>query len=254
MENTLSLLGTKLYEDGLHRGFLIKWKTIEPLCKKWSRNRNVDNERVKEMIEYYEGGGYIPRIIHLAELEAEGLACYDGNHRREVFSQVDADFACVVDIMFGANQTQVYDAFNNINKSVQLPAIYIETGVDDIRDEIVDLVRLYEVNYKSFISPSARCHSPNFNRDNFVDNIYAIYKMLNNANGQTHPRLLKDVYGIAHIKVILEKLNDEYANERICKPHSYYKKNAIDKCKKYGLWLFIEHTIPFEHVEKAVVL
>lgn len=86
MENTLSLLGTKLYEDGLHKCFLIKWKAIEPLCKKWSRNRNVDNERVKEMMEYYKAGGYIPRIIHLAELEAEGLACYDGNHRREVFS------------------------------------------------------------------------------------------------------------------------------------------------------------------------
>jgi hypothetical protein len=115
---------------------------------------------------------------------------------------------CVVDIMFDASQNSVYKAFNNINKSVQLPAIYIEESNDenDVKAQIVKLVREYETKYKPFLSTSARCHAPHFNRDTLTDNIYSIYKSFCNA------------VSIEQIGKLLIRLNAEYAHGRMCRP------------------------------------
>jgi hypothetical protein len=63
MEHVIhTLLGSKnkIYHDNNHHGYLIKWRLISPLCKKWSRNRDADLTRVDEMIRYHKSGGYIP--------------------------------------------------------------------------------------------------------------------------------------------------------------------------------------------------
>lgn len=244
MEAVFNSLGNLIYNIHGHYGFIIKWKLISPLCKKWSRNREPDMERVKEMIDFYNKGGYIPRMIHLAEIEEEGIVCYDGNHRKEVFNLCnDEEIMCVVDVLFNSTQNNVYKAFNNINKSVQLPAIYIEEQNDDnidssVKNEIVNLVRSYETKYKAFLSTSSRCHSPNFNRDTFTDNIYNIYKSFGCA------------ISVSQIGNLLSLLNIEYSKGKMCSSHSYHKQQVIDKCKKYNMWLFIEKTIPFEHIDR----
>jgi hypothetical protein len=240
MEAIFDSLGQSIYKINGHKGYMIQWKLIAPFCKKWSRNRDPDMERVKEMVEFHHKGGYIPRMIHLAEIKDEGIVCYDGNHRKEVFNICnDEAIMCVIDVMFGATQNDVYKAFNNINKSVQLPAIYVEEGNDDnnVKAEIVKLVKEYETKHKPFLSTSARCHAPHFNRDTFTDNIYNIYKSFSNA------------VSIEQIGKALIKLNNEYAHGRLCRPHSVYKQSLLDKCKKQNMWLFIEKTIPFEHVD-----
>lgn len=243
MEAIFDSLGQSIYNFNGHKGYMIQWKLIAPFCKKWSRNRDPDIERVNEMVEYYHKGGYIPRMIHLAELKNDGIVCYDGNHRKEVFNICNDEVVmCVVDMMFGATQNDVYKAFNNINKSVQLPAIYIEepSGENDIKAEVVILVKEYETKYKPFLSTSARCHAPHFNRDTFTDNIYNIYKSLGS------------VISIEQIGKSLQLLNNEYAHGRMCRPHSVYKQSILDKCKRHNMWLFIERTIPFEHIEKLI--
>ena len=66
--------------------------------------------RVVDMYEHYKVGGYIPKLIHLAELEGEGLVCYDGNHRREVMKLLGNDgydVDCIVDIMFNTTKDDV---------------------------------------------------------------------------------------------------------------------------------------------------
>jgi hypothetical protein len=242
MDAIFDSLGQPIYNINGHNGYMIQWKLIAPFCKKWSRNRDPDMERVKEMVEHHHKGGYIPRMIHLAEVKDEGMVCYDGNHRKEVFNICnDETVMCIIDVIFGATQNDVYKAFNNINKSVQLPAIYVEeTDDDNIKAKIVKLVKEYEVKYKPFLSTSSRCHAPNFNRDVFTDNIYHIYKSFGN------------LVGIEQIGKLLEKLNDEYAHGRLCRPHPAYKKLLLEKCKKHNMWLFIEKTIPFEHVERVL--
>jgi hypothetical protein len=218
MEAIFDSLGQKIYVTNSHNGYLIQWKLIAPFCKKWSRNRDADQERIKEMIDHHQKGGYIPRMIHLAELSDEGTVCYDGNHRKEVFNSFcnDESIMCIVDIMFATTQKEVYKAFNNINKSVQLPAIYIEEEHNNthVKDEILALVKHYESTYKALLSPSARCHAPHFNRDVFTENIYNIWKSLG-----CH-------MSIVELGVMLDKLNDEYANGRLCRPHSLYKASV----------------------------
>jgi len=203
-----------------------------PLWKKWSKNREPDQERVEEMVAH---GGYIPRFIHLAELADEGLVCYDGNHRREVLKRIAAG-VCLVDIMFGASHEDVYDAFVRINRGVEVPEIYMDDG-DNILQDVTALVKTYETRFKPFVSASSKCHAPNFNRDVLTENITKIYRYL---QGQKTVREIGD---------LLDRLNIEYSR----KNHGdKYKPVVIEKCKKHGLWLFLEREVSPEHVERLM--
>jgi hypothetical protein len=235
-EPVISSLGRDLYTDHAHKGYLVKWQLIAPLCKKWSGNRDTDKSRVKEMIQYVASGGYVPKFIHVAELQDEGLVCYDGNHRREVFNSLeDPNLQCVVDVLFCASQSDVLEAFNNINKSVQLPAIYLEDS--KVKDKLLALVRQYEQRYKPFLSASPRCHVPHFNRDMFTENLDQIYKSF------------QGLVTIDEISILLSQLNGEYSQERLCRPHNTYKSNVVDKCRQYNFWLFLDRNICIEHVK-----
>lgn len=248
MDSVISSLGQELYQHGKHKVFLGKWNLISPLCKKWSRNRDPDQGRVSEMLDYLKHGGYIPRMIHLAHVADEGLVCYDGNHRREVFNvaPLGGDMICLFDVLFDACQNDVYMAFNDINKSVQVPAMFFYDEHDkscngrEIKDDILALVKTYETKYKAFVSTSPRYHAPNFNRDCFIDNVYNIYKHFNGS------------LSIADIGNALDKLNEDYAKGIRCRPHSSYKITIIEKCKKGNLWLFIDKVVPFEHVQQVL--
>ena len=239
MESEFDTIGKIIYNINGHKGYMIPWKLIARVCKKWSRNRDPDMGRVKEIAKFHKEGGYVPMMIHLAELKDEGIVCYDGNHRKEALNMSNNETViCIIDVMFRASQMEVYDAFNNINKSVQVPAMYIEeiNEQNNIKEEILNLSRRYETKYKPFLSSSGRFHSPNFNRDAFTENIYDIYKYLDNK------------VSIGEIEKLLDRLNIEYANGRMGRPHFAYKKNAVEKCKKHNMWLFIDKTIPSEHI------
>jgi len=246
MELIINSLGKKIYVNNNHYGFLIEYNKISPIIKKWSRNRDSDENRVNDIYNFYINGGYVPNIIHLAEVEDEGLICYDGNHRREVFAKYIANnntcLLCIVDVMFSTTQLEVFNAFSNINKAVQLPAIYLEKkdNIMIIKNEIIDLVKQYEIKYKPFLSTSSRCQAPNFNRDNFVDSLYEIYQYFNNS------------ITIENIGKLLDKINYEYSIENLCKPHNKYKKNVVEKCKKHNFWLFIDRSLHIEHIKILV--
>lgn len=238
MQSIIDKLATKIYVTNSHTQYYAKWSNIKSLCKKWALNRDPDQARVNELIEFHTNGGYVPLFIHLAEIPNEvGLVCYDGNHRREMMDSVNYDGYCTINIMFSASKEQVINAFNNLNKSVQVPLVYLEPTDTGIKESLIKLVKTYEDNYKQFISTSPKCHSPNFNRDTFTDNLYAIYMSFNGS------------ININDLKTLLDKLNVEYASGRLCLPHDSYKPNVIEKCKKYNLWLFINKTIPFEHIK-----
>lgn len=237
MESIIQSFGKELYREKGHVGYRVHVKHMVPLWKKWSKNREPDQERVEEMVAR---GGYIPRFIHLAELVGEGLVCYDGNHRREVLKRTaDETSTCIVDVMFHATHDDVYDAFVNINKGVEVPEIYMEDG-DNILQEVTALVKTYETRHKPFISVSSKCHAPNFNRDVFTENITKIYTFL---RGQKT---------IQEIGELLERLNTEYGRGHMCKAHGTYKPAVVEKCKKHGLWLFLEREVSPEHVERLM--
>lgn len=237
MDVLLQTIAQPLYNHGAHKGFLVKWKLVAPLVKKWSKNRDPDQERVNEMKQHHQAGGYLPNHIHLAELPGEGLVCYDGNHRRMVFNDFP-DVLCVIDVIFMASESQIYNEFEYINKAVQVPALYLPTTTPVPKDDIIALVKTYEQKYKSFLSTSARCHAPHFNRDMFVDNVHEIYQQF------------QGTLSVSELGVLLNKLNQAYSNELLCRPHRFYRDTVLDKCKKHDFWLFIDRFIPFEHVKR----
>lgn len=244
MEHIISQLGKHLYSSKNHKVYLIDYNKIAPLCKKWSRNRDPDNLRVSEMYKYYINNGFIPNTIFLAELD-EGLVCYDGNHRREMYNLVvknigyTKEIPCIVDVMFNSNLDNIYMAFENINKSVQVPVLYFdETNSFTIKNDILNLVRKYVIKYNRYLSASNRYLSPNFNIDAFSDNLYEIYTYFDGTKN------------MKEIEEALDILNEEYKNERLCRPHECYNTYAINKCKKYGLYLFLDRKIIPQYIQE----
>lgn len=239
MEQIFNTIAKKIYLSNNHHGYIVKYNLISPICKKWSRNRDHDEQRVLEMTEFYNNGGYIPAILHVAESVDEGLVCYDGNHRRMMFDKINSEnITCIVDIIFNASQKDIYNSFQNLNKSVQVPIMFLTDDDEKIvKDDILKLVKEYEKNYKPFLSTSSRCHAPNFNRDMFIDEIYNIYKKYDG------------VYTVEYIGKALIKLNSKYAKNIICKPHCSYSKSLIDKCSKHNFFLFLDKNINLDHLE-----
>lgn len=227
-----SIAGHETYACGKHKGYVVSWKELAPLCRsKWSGNRASDPTRIEEMLRFREEGGYMPLFFHLAELSGEGLVCYDGNHRREVLLRSKDDPRCVVDVMFDATPDEVLAVFENVNKSVQVPALYVSKMPCNAKKEILDLVDHYEVRYKGFKSSSPHPQCPNFNRDNFVANVTAICDDFGGA------------VKVSEIGEILDALSKAKGEGRLCKPHCKYADSAIKKCREHNFWLFLDHHV-----------
>lgn len=240
MDVLLNSIGTQLIKQGRHVTYLVDWNVLKPIVKKWSRNRDPDMLRVQDLLVHVSNGGYFPPHLHLAELDGEGLVCYDGNHRREALNSIVNPPKVIIDVMTRASQEDVYRAFESINKSVQVPALYLDDNIShNIKDNLLCIVRKYESKYKQHVSSSARCHAPQFNRDRFVENLYNIWSALEGR------------MSLEQLEMSLEYLNHLYSQGRVCKQHSKYRDNIIQKCKESGLWLFIDRDIPLDHVITA---
>lgn len=178
MEVLLRKVGTFVASYGKHQLFLVEWDIVKQLIHKWSCNRDPDMRRVQEIRDHIVNGGYVPHILYIADAE-EGLVCYDGNHRREAFNLLETPPQIILDVLCKATKKEIYQEFTNLNKSVQVPAMFVGDDGDNVevlkvRDQITKLVRKYETDYKSFASTSSRCHAPNFNRDMLMENIFEI--------------------------------------------------------------------------------
>lgn len=219
--------------------YAIKYQHIYKFVEKWIGNRDADINRVNEMVSNYISGNYIPLHLHLAELNNK-LVCYDGNHRREMLNMlIDKRIVnnIIVSIIFNANHDIIYKEFTNINKAIQVPALYFDNQNDitQLKSEILNIVKEYEKKYKPFVSTSTRHLAPNFNRDRFMDELYDFYKNHNCTLAQIHKAL--------------QKLNIAYSKQFMCN-HSHYNEKVLKKCKKYNFWIFINRRLNFEHVEK----
>ena len=239
MQVYLNNTATHTFSVGNKTMYIIKFSLVRSLIKKWKYNRDPDNKRVKDIYACLKTGGFIPTYMNLADVDENGLVCFDGNHRREAMEMllddgIDTDTICSV--LFNATNDDVRGAFLNINKAVDVPEIYLEDNLSSVKSEIIDVVFQYEKKYKKYLSQSKFCHKPNFNRDNFIDNITEIYKYFDGK------------FSVEEIRQLLDKLNLAYSQEKICKPHSQYGKKVIEKCRSGGLWLFVDGRVSPEHL------
>lgn len=233
----LEKLGTKIYEVGSHTGWVLQWKDLQVLVSKWKYNRDPDSQRVAEMVGFYRSGGYVPLILHIAEIGGK-YYCYDGNHRREMLQTLDnPDLSVVIDLLSHATDSDVHSAFNAVNQSVQVPDLYLQAPESNRKistEQIVELVREYERKYKGLVSTSSRYHAPNFNRDVFVD---SLGKLVSDNPEWTPDDLRKK----------LQRWNDYlgiHLTEADMKPVVY------QKCKDSGLWIWYSRQLDTKKIEK----
>lgn len=234
MQKVFNSLGDFIHQDNNHMIYSAYWDKISPLCQTWKYNRDIDLSRVEEIAKIIEISEYVPKIIFLAEIDNQ-IFCYDGNHRRIAMDKIKYSGKCLIDIMFECDDLTIHNTFGNINKSVQVPSLYLKPKEE--KKFIREVVKKIDTKYKLYSSPSSRCRSPNFNIDNLTDELLEISNKLeiNNEN---------------ELFSLLEKLNVEYSKENLCKKHKEYSTKIIEKCKKGGLWLFIDKTINIDHIEK----
>lgn len=249
MEAVIAQLGRRSAGGDASDGFVIyeiAWARLAPLCCQWSRNRAPDPARVAAIVAHARAGGYVPPLLHFAELagEARPLACFDGNHRREAFaalhdtrSPLDPERVVLAAVLFSAAPAAVEAAFRAINAGVSVPELYTRApDAGPARADVAALAASYAGAFPRFASASAFCAAPNFNRDGFADNVDGLCRALS--------------VDVAALAAALRRLNAAIAAafgagaaapcRSLLKAPAQYSAKAVEKCRAGGLWLFID--------------
>lgn len=178
----------------------------------WKKNRMVDDLRVNELKNMYSKYNYttIPGYISVF-LKDNRYYIYDGAHRYRAGEIYNKDMKMILSILNTDDEQEIWEDFNNVNKSVPIPEVYL---TDDERIQLCnDVVNYYIRKYRKFQSPSFRCRKPHFNKDKFTQ---LLSECIPNKN--------------ITVEKIINELND--LNYEI------KDKSNHDKCKKYNFYLF----------------
>ena len=186
--------------------------------KRWKSNRPADTSRVNEIHNWMKQFNRMDGVINLACIGEEGLVCFEGNHRRMALKNLD--FPVLVDIVWNATDESVTHEFRRINESISVPDLYVEETDAVIIANIVGAVTDFVRRYPTHLVPSARPQRPNFNRDNFTQELFRIQKELN--------------ISIADMMTRIYALNEKFALADKIK----LSANTMKKCSTSGLWLF----------------
>ena len=186
--------------------------------KRWKSNRPPDMSRVTEIHNWMKQFNRMDGVINLACIGEEGLVCFEGNHRRMALKNLD--ITVLVDIVWDATDESVTHEFRRINESISVPDLYVEetdaVTIANIVGAVTDFVR----RYPTHMVPSSRPQRPNYNRDNFTQELFRIQKELN--------------ISIADLMTRVYALNEKLALADKTK----LTDKTIKKCSTSGLWLF----------------
>lgn len=156
-------------------------KTFFSICQNWSKNRPPDNVRINDIAKYYCNNNehsmqVIPGIIYAwnnPEQNDKGIVIYDGIHRllaaKEYIQQSKKKLWCLLQTTTTKNEEQIVKDFVNLNKSVCVPTIFLDES-DVIKKLMCQSVAdIMCKRYPTFVSPSRKPYSYNFNRDNLIE-------------------------------------------------------------------------------------
>lgn len=170
-----------------------RWRK-QGLLRVWSCNRKYDKKRVDEIRLWQDERNHVNGTIHFAELEGEGVVCYEGNHR---FQAVTAEISWVlVDIMWNTTVDDVYEEFNAINSAQLVPKIYkkqLEDPEKIVRDKIATYVADICEAYPKLASTKERANRPGFVGSELTDRISKRYKFFQHNGGYTIEELLQAI-------------------------------------------------------------
>lgn len=160
-----------VYSDD-HRDVSLVRLTKKDQCKygNWKKNRPADVVRIKEISEYYERNkiNMVPGMVH-GYIEDDITYIYDGIHRVMAAFEQEHEMNMFLCMLKNWNEDNVLNDFLNINKSVSVPAIYMEEGNMYKRIVCENVAKHLCNKYSAFVSPSRKPYVYNFNRDVFID-------------------------------------------------------------------------------------
>lgn len=207
-------------EQGAHTMYWMSSAIFSQIpIHRWKHNRPPDEQRVAEIREWLKTSKRVDGIIYLACVDNE-IVCYESNHRREALRGLDGLHNILVDMMWNATNESVKQEFFRLNKAISVPELFVDEQVDVRVDDLLAVVNAFCDNYARLKSPNKHPHRPNFNRDNFLEDVYRIVK---------ESRL--------PIEDVMNRLNQHNQDLRN-KDKSKLSKAVVEKCERTGLWLF----------------
>ncbi len=187
--------------------------------KRWKHNRPPDDDRVQEIREWIKTSKRVDGIIYLACVDNE-IVCYESNHRREALKGIEGLHNILVDMMWNATNEQVKSEFFRLNKAISVPDLFVDEQTDVRVDDLLAVVNGFCDNYGKLKSPNKHPHRPNFNRDNFLEDVYHIVKETKQP-----------------IDAVMTRLT-QYNQELRDRDKAKLSKAVVEKCERTGLWLF----------------
>ncbi len=206
--------------QGDHIVYWIPAVTFNQLpIKRWKYNRPPDESRIAEIREHLIKFKRVDGIIYLACINNE-IVCYEANHRREAMKGVDGLHNILVDMMWNTTDEVIKQEFLRLNKAVSVPELFIEEKPIITYEELRDIVEEFCSNYKPMLSTRPHPQRPNFNKNNFMDDLYQIIK-----ETKISPEELIDKLTLLNRQLQISDKSD-------------LSPTVVKKCEENGLWLF----------------
>jgi hypothetical protein len=223
------IYGKFVLKQGDHYVYVTDSITLCKQSKMWSKNRPCDELRVDEIKNYIQENGYVDGVIYLANIEGEGLVCYDGNHRRTALSKLNKSYKIIINVLENPDPIELCEKFVSLNKCVPVTELFLNQTVenDRLKDTILQATKHFCELWKDHRKTSPNPNRPNFNRDMLQD---LIHKIISDENRECNFRL----------DVIIKTVNTY--NETIKNNISSVKcsEKMLSKCMKSGCFLFVK--------------
>jgi len=189
--------------------------------KIWEGNRLVDNLRINNILDCYisDKYKYIPSVLYITD----NNEIFDGAHRflaaKELYYKHKIDLKVII---YKLQTKDILKYFNSVNNGIPVPDIYKSGLKTHNKDLCVSIVKFFTINYKEFMSVSAKPRKPNFNQDILTDNLSEVLEKFTNLNYEQVIKSIKD------------------ANNKIKNDCNTVDCDKYKKCKQYDFYLFLD--------------
>ena len=226
--------GKYICKQGNHFIYLADSIVITKQSKMWCKNRPCDELRVIEIEKYISKVDYVDGVLYFANIDGEGLVCYDGNHRRCALKNMSKNYKVLINVLENPPYEYLKQKFISLNKCVPVTELFLnqeETSEETI-NKIMDVTAYFCSTWKSHRKTSPNPNRPNFNRDILQQKIVSIIESHENFT-------VKSITKQEIINLILG-FNEEIKNR---KDSIKCTKVMLDKCLESGCFMFLEKKI-----------
>ena len=224
--------GKFISRQGNHYIYLADSLVVTEQSKIWSRNRPCDELRVSEIEKYISQVGYVDGMLYFANIEGEGLVCYDGNHRRCALMNLTKNYKILINVLENPSFDYLKSKFVSLNKCVPVTDLFLndnhsESEVDLIMEVTDHFCQLWKSHRKTSPNPNR----PNFNRDTLQSKISSIIDLSSlDIDNSSKDDIIQQV----------NRFNEEINNKK----DSIKSTNTmLNKCIASGCFLFLEKMV-----------